>query len=69
MPRIRVAANGRDQKVYEQSYATISVAILDEHTIHLIQKKNGQLPHRLSRMLHPEPGSRSKSKAPPIANR
>ena len=43
MPRIRVAANGRDQKVYEQSYDTISVAILNAHTIHLIQMKNGQV--------------------------
>jgi hypothetical protein len=43
MPPIRVIADGRDQKVFGQSYDTISIAIVDGRTVRLIQKKNGQI--------------------------
>ena len=43
MPPIRVSANGHDQRVSGQNYDSISIAIVDGHTIRLIQKRNGQI--------------------------
>lgn len=42
-PPIRVKVDGRDQPTPGQSYDTISVAIVDARTIHVIEKKNGQI--------------------------
>jgi hypothetical protein len=42
-PPIDVKADGSDQPTPGQQYDTISVRILDGHTIRLIEKKNGQI--------------------------
>lgn len=42
-PPIRVHADGRDQPTPGQAYDTISVAIVDDRTIRLIEKKHGQV--------------------------
>lgn len=42
-PPIDVKADGSDQATPGQSYDTISVRILDDHAIRLIEKKNGQV--------------------------
>ena len=42
-PPIDVEANGKDQAAPGQQYDTISVEILDDHSVHLIEKKNGQI--------------------------
>ena len=43
MPPIDVKADGQDQPTPGQSYDTISVRILDDHTVREIEKKNGQI--------------------------
>jgi hypothetical protein len=42
-PPIDVKADGNDQSTPGQQYDTISIRILDDHTIRLIEKKNGQV--------------------------
>lgn len=42
-PPIDVKADGSDQPTPGQSYDTISVGILDDHSIREIEKKNGQI--------------------------
>lgn len=42
VPPIRVQADGRDQKVLGQSYDTLSVSILGDRTVRLIEKKSGR---------------------------
>jgi hypothetical protein len=42
-PPIDVKADGSDQPTPGQQYDTISIRILDDHTIRLIEKKNGQV--------------------------
>ena len=42
-PPIDVKADGNDQPTPGQQYDTISVRILDGHTVRLIEKKNGQI--------------------------
>lgn len=42
-PPIDVKADGSDQPTPGQQYDTISVRILNDHTIRLIEKKNGQI--------------------------
>jgi len=42
-PPIDVKADGQDQPTPGQSYDTLSVRILDDHTVRLIEKKNGQI--------------------------
>ena len=42
-PPIDVAADGNDQPTPGQSYDTISVRILNDHTIREIEKKNGKI--------------------------
>jgi hypothetical protein len=42
-PPIDVKADGQDQPTPGQSYDTISVRILDDHTVQEIEKKNGQI--------------------------
>jgi hypothetical protein len=43
MPPIDVKADGRDQPTPRQSYDTISVRILNDHTVREIEKKNGRV--------------------------
>ena len=43
MPPIDVKADGHDQPTPGQAYDTISVRILDDHTVREIEKKNGQI--------------------------
>ena len=43
MPPIDVKADGQDQPTPGQSYDTLSVRILDDHTVREIEKKNGQI--------------------------
>jgi hypothetical protein len=42
-PIVEVRADGKDQPVKGQSYATISVKIVDTRTVEEIEKKNGQV--------------------------
>ncbi|MGH9495308.1 MAG: hypothetical protein ACRD3B_09945 [Candidatus Sulfotelmatobacter sp.] len=42
-PPIDVEADGKDQPTPGQEYDTISLKILDDHTVRLIEKKNGQI--------------------------
>ncbi len=42
-PPIRVKADGQDQPTPHQVYDTISVSIVDDHTVREIEKKNGQI--------------------------
>jgi hypothetical protein len=43
MPPIDVKANGQDQTTPGQSYDTISVRIVDDHTVQMIEKKHGRI--------------------------
>src|ERR1700733_7521310 len=43
MPPIDVKANGQDQPTPGQSYDTISVRIVDDHTVQMIERKHGQI--------------------------
>jgi hypothetical protein len=43
MPPIDVKADGQDQPTPGQSYDTISVRTLDDHTVRVIEKKNGRV--------------------------
>lgn len=42
LPTIEVHADGQDQHVTGQPYDTISVKIMDDHTVEEIEKKNGK---------------------------
>ena len=42
-PPVDVKADGQDQAAPRPLYDTISIAILDDHTVRLIQKKNGRI--------------------------
>jgi hypothetical protein len=42
-PPIDVKADGQDQRTPGQAYDTISVRVVDDHTVRLIEKKNGQI--------------------------
>ena len=43
MPPIDVKADGKDQPTPGQRYDTISVRVLDDHSVREIEKKNGQI--------------------------
>lgn len=42
VPTVEVKADGQDQQVTGQPYDTISVRIVDDHTVEEIEKKNGK---------------------------
>jgi hypothetical protein len=53
-PPIDVKSDGQDQPTPGQHYDTISVRILDDHTVRMIEKKNGQIDSDEKLMVSPD---------------